>query len=116
MHISFHSFSLIVKCPRGTFSESGLEPCSPCPVGQYQPDIGKKDCLSCGSTLSTHGVGAQQKAECACKFKLFLEKFHIPVRIKIIFPFHLTLEHYVHVIPCTSAGLVQSIHVNALVK
>lgn len=51
-------------CPRGTFSKTGVEPCSPCAVGFYQPNKGSKQCMRCSGKLSTHGVGTVQQTEC----------------------------------------------------
>lgn len=56
----------IVRCPTGMFSKTGLEPCSLCPRGQYQPSTGKKDCVACPAPKTTHGLGTSQKAECSC--------------------------------------------------
>jgi len=63
---SDHPFSL-VACPTGMYSKSGLEPCTFCSVGFYQPDKGQKDCVKCSGKDSTHGVGSQQKSQCSCK-------------------------------------------------
>eukprot|EP00111_Clytia_hemisphaerica_P006027 TCONS_00017431-protein len=54
-----------MKCPKGSFSKTGLEPCTVCPVGHFQHENGKKDCIQCPASQSTHGEGAQQKGECA---------------------------------------------------
>jgi len=34
-------------CSVNTYSDSGLEPCMPCPVGFYQPSNGSVQCLPC---------------------------------------------------------------------
>jgi len=53
-----------VKCAAGTYSDNGVEPCSPCPVGTYQPGSGQTACLPCPGKESTHGTGASSKAFC----------------------------------------------------
>ncbi len=41
-------------CDVNTYSSSGLEPCLPCPFGEYQPGAGQTGCLRCdaGTTRS----------------------------------------------------------------
>ena len=52
--ISFYT----VQCAPGTYSGNGVEPCSPCPFGTYQPGSGQIACLPCPGQQSTHGTGA----------------------------------------------------------
>ena len=54
-----------MKCAPGTFSNNGVEPCSPCPVGTYQPGSGQTACLPCPGVKSTHGTGASSDVFCA---------------------------------------------------
>ena len=54
-----------VKCAPGTYSNNGVEPCSPCPVGTYQPGSGQTACLPCPGLKSTHGTGASSDVFCA---------------------------------------------------
>ena len=35
------------KCAPGKTSETGLEPCFPCPKGYFQPDEGTQNCFKC---------------------------------------------------------------------
>ena len=62
IYYPFHT----VRCPTGMFSKTGLEPCTLCPRGYYQPSTGKKDCLACLAPKTTHGLGTVKMAECAC--------------------------------------------------
>ncbi|KAK6044725.1 GCC2 and GCC3, partial [Cooperia oncophora] len=49
----------------GTFSLSGLEPCSPCPLHHYQPALGQQRCNQCSNHTATSSEG--QSAESACE-------------------------------------------------
>jgi len=51
-------------CEPGTFSYSGAKPCSPCPLGTYQPDYNRASCLPCPAGVSTVGEGASQFIHC----------------------------------------------------
>ena len=53
-----------MQCAPGTYSDNGVEPCLPCPVGTYQPGSGKTSCLPCPGQESTHGTGASSDAFC----------------------------------------------------
>ncbi|PIO67379.1 EGF-like domain protein [Teladorsagia circumcincta] len=52
-------------CQPGTFSLSGLEPCSPCPLHHYQPALGQQRCVQCSNHTATSSEG--QTAESACE-------------------------------------------------
>ncbi|XP_077983821.1 sushi, von Willebrand factor type A, EGF and pentraxin domain-containing protein 1-like [Glandiceps talaboti] len=52
------------KCVPGSFSPSGVEPCSPCQVGYYQSEFGQRSCLPCEGTLTTYGVGTMSVNQC----------------------------------------------------
>ena len=45
------------RCRRGTFSQNGVEPCSPCPMHTYQPDEGQTSCITCPDGKITKQVG-----------------------------------------------------------
>jgi len=47
-----------VVCGPGSYSSNGRPPCSPCPVGTYQPHYGRVGCRSCGSGVTTDAVAA----------------------------------------------------------
>lgn len=57
-------------CPPGTFSNTGLMPCSPCPRGQYQALSGSQTCLSCVSPNFTISSGSTSESSCHCKHYL----------------------------------------------
>ena len=50
-------FFLLGVCPQGRASETGLEPCLPCPVGHFQPFLGQTFCFQC-PTQVTFYIGA----------------------------------------------------------
>jgi len=52
------------KCPSGTYSETGLEPCSPCPVNFYQSKSGATNCSECPSNQRTIRPGALSAEAC----------------------------------------------------
>ncbi|XP_052093571.1 uncharacterized protein LOC127729739 [Mytilus californianus] len=51
-------------CPPGTYSSTGVEPCSPCPLGQYQSMYESTSCLLCDPLEFTNSTGSKSKAEC----------------------------------------------------
>ncbi|XP_046395784.1 signal peptide, CUB and EGF-like domain-containing protein 2 [Ischnura elegans] len=51
-------------CHPGTFSTTGHPPCEPCPVGTYQPDRGRLNCIQSGVKQAS-GVGARSFFEVA---------------------------------------------------
>ncbi|VDL64817.1 unnamed protein product [Nippostrongylus brasiliensis] len=52
-------------CQPGTFSFTGLEPCSLCPLHHYQPALGQQRCIQCSNHTATSSEG--QSAESACE-------------------------------------------------
>ncbi|XP_070554219.1 sushi, von Willebrand factor type A, EGF and pentraxin domain-containing protein 1-like [Ptychodera flava] len=52
------------QCSVGMFSPSGVEPCSPCPVGFYQPGRGQRKCLECQDPKTTYGIGTTSDDHC----------------------------------------------------
>ncbi|XP_050541159.1 sushi, von Willebrand factor type A, EGF and pentraxin domain-containing protein 1 [Daktulosphaira vitifoliae] len=52
------------KCPPGQYSETGLAPCSPCPMNFFQPLSGQTVCIECPTNMRTKGVGAAGRDEC----------------------------------------------------
>ncbi|CAH1269015.1 NOTCH2 [Branchiostoma lanceolatum] len=52
------------RCSSGSFSASGLEPCAPCPRGQYQPGSQSTSCLKCPMGYSTTSNGSTSSTEC----------------------------------------------------
>lgn len=52
------------KCQPGTYSDTGLEPCSPCPVNFYQGAEGATKCEECAFTNRTLKVGSSGPEQC----------------------------------------------------
>ncbi|XP_059477749.1 uncharacterized protein LOC132198041 isoform X1 [Neocloeon triangulifer] len=53
------------KCAPGTYSDTGLAPCAPCPQNFYQPLTGQVSCLECPTDMQTKSTGAAGREECA---------------------------------------------------
>uniref|UniRef100_A0A674A7W3 Signal peptide, CUB and EGF-like domain-containing protein 2 n=1 Tax=Salmo trutta TaxID=8032 RepID=A0A674A7W3_SALTR len=56
-----------VQCPPGQFSHDGFIPCLPCPMGTYQPEVGRTSCFHCGGNLVTKHNGAVSFQDCETK-------------------------------------------------
>ncbi|XP_069982834.1 uncharacterized protein uif isoform X2 [Penaeus vannamei] len=52
------------KCRPGTYSDTGLEPCAPCPRNFYQPSIGSTSCFECSTGNYTDDEGATSSEMC----------------------------------------------------
>ncbi|XP_074599235.1 sushi, von Willebrand factor type A, EGF and pentraxin domain-containing protein uif isoform X2 [Brevipalpus obovatus] len=52
------------KCPAGTYSDTGLEPCTTCPTHFYQDKIGSTNCSECDSRHRTFRPGALSPEAC----------------------------------------------------
>jgi len=52
------------KCQAGTYSDTGLEPCSPCPLNFYQEREGATRCDECAMGNRTLKVGASSQDQC----------------------------------------------------
>ncbi|XP_026175642.1 signal peptide, CUB and EGF-like domain-containing protein 2 isoform X4 [Mastacembelus armatus] len=55
------------QCSPGQYSHDGLVPCLPCPLGTYQPEVGRTFCFPCGGNLVTKRSGAVTFQECETK-------------------------------------------------
>nr|XP_057944422.1 signal peptide, CUB and EGF-like domain-containing protein 2 isoform X4 [Doryrhamphus excisus] len=55
------------QCPPGQYSHDGFTPCLPCPLGSYQPEVGRTTCFLCGGNLVTKRSGAITFQECETK-------------------------------------------------
>ncbi|XP_049573980.1 signal peptide, CUB and EGF-like domain-containing protein 2 isoform X5 [Syngnathus scovelli] len=55
------------QCPPGQFSQDGFTPCLVCPLGSYQPEVGRTTCFPCGGNLVTKRSGAVTFQECETK-------------------------------------------------
>ena len=51
-------------CNAGEVSETGLEPCYPCPLGSYQPEFGQTFCLKCSPGMVTNTTGSSNINNC----------------------------------------------------
>ncbi|XP_042883171.1 sushi, von Willebrand factor type A, EGF and pentraxin domain-containing protein 1-like isoform X2 [Penaeus japonicus] len=57
------------KCRPGTYSDTGLEPCAPCPRNFYQPSIGSTSCFECSTgnyTLEEGAISSEMCLSVAC--------------------------------------------------
>ena len=52
------------ECPPGTYSDTGLMPCAPCPLNFFQPLSGQRSCFECHSTEETSNKGVSSKDDC----------------------------------------------------
>ncbi|XP_069380376.1 signal peptide, CUB and EGF-like domain-containing protein 2 isoform X4 [Paralichthys olivaceus] len=55
------------QCSPGQYSHDGFIPCLPCPLGTYQPEVGRTTCFPCGGNLVTKRSGAVTFQECETK-------------------------------------------------
>uniref|UniRef100_A0A8C2X9P8 Signal peptide, CUB domain, EGF-like 2 n=1 Tax=Cyclopterus lumpus TaxID=8103 RepID=A0A8C2X9P8_CYCLU len=55
------------QCSPGQYSHDGIIPCVPCPLGAYQPEVGRTTCFPCGGNLVTKRSGAVNFQECETK-------------------------------------------------
>ncbi|XP_052258676.1 sushi, von Willebrand factor type A, EGF and pentraxin domain-containing protein 1-like [Dreissena polymorpha] len=51
-------------CPPGSYSHTGLEPCTPCPRNFYQSSPGSKTCTECPSELVTTRENGTSTTDC----------------------------------------------------
>ncbi|XP_019616663.1 PREDICTED: sushi, von Willebrand factor type A, EGF and pentraxin domain-containing protein 1-like isoform X1 [Branchiostoma belcheri] len=52
------------ECRPGTFSSNGVQPCSPCNRGEYQPTMGETSCISCPPATTTLFEGEADVSAC----------------------------------------------------
>lgn len=57
------------QCSPGQHSHDGFVPCLLCPLGTYQPEVGRTTCFPCGGNLVTKHIGAVTFQECETKGK-----------------------------------------------
>uniref|UniRef100_A0A672J8Z2 Signal peptide, CUB and EGF-like domain-containing protein 2 n=1 Tax=Salarias fasciatus TaxID=181472 RepID=A0A672J8Z2_SALFA len=55
------------QCSPGQYSRDGFVPCLFCPLGTYQPEVGRTSCFTCGGNLVTKHSGAVSFQECETK-------------------------------------------------
>ncbi|KAH8027868.1 hypothetical protein HPB51_011036 [Rhipicephalus microplus] len=56
-------------CEPGTYSESGMEPCTPCERGFYQEMRGRKSCVECPVPKTNLNEGSRSSHDCVGKMK-----------------------------------------------
>lgn len=61
------SVCLSGQCPPGQYSHDGFVPCRPCPLGTYQPEVGRTSCFPCGGNLVTKRSSAVAFQDCETK-------------------------------------------------
>ncbi len=62
-----HLFSKLIfieKCQLGEYSASGFAPCTDCPVGFYQDQVGQTQCVRCASDTETTVGKAEAVSAC----------------------------------------------------
>ncbi|XP_062919243.1 signal peptide, CUB and EGF-like domain-containing protein 2 isoform X3 [Mobula hypostoma] len=64
------------QCQEGEFSTDGFRPCQPCPLGTYQPEIGRTSCFSCGGGLTTKHEGSATFQDCETKVQCSAGHFY----------------------------------------
>ena len=52
------------SCRPGTYSSTGVEPCSPCAIGEYQSSVGTSSCLKCNKGKFTQMIGSSSEVNC----------------------------------------------------
>ncbi|KZS17024.1 putative Sushi [Daphnia magna] len=52
------------QCLAGSYSPTGLEPCSTCPQGTYQTEYSQRQCLPCPSGSTTWRRGSRRLEDC----------------------------------------------------
>uniref|UniRef100_A0A3B4B5E2 Signal peptide, CUB and EGF-like domain-containing protein 2 n=1 Tax=Periophthalmus magnuspinnatus TaxID=409849 RepID=A0A3B4B5E2_9GOBI len=55
------------QCPAGQHSSDGFRPCQLCPLGTFQPEVGRVLCFSCGGGLQTKYHGSVSFRDCEAK-------------------------------------------------
>ncbi|KAM6980278.1 signal peptide, CUB and EGF-like domain-containing protein 2 isoform 3-T3 [Aplochiton taeniatus] len=55
------------QCSPGQYSQNGFIPCLPCPLGTYQPEVGRTSCFPCGGSLVSKHHGAVSFQACETK-------------------------------------------------
>ena len=58
------SLFFVDSCRPGSYSSTGVEPCSPCAIGEYQSSVGTSSCLKCDKGKFTQTIGSSSKVNC----------------------------------------------------
>jgi hypothetical protein len=62
VHDRFYFY--VDSCRPGTYSSTGVEPCSPCAIGGYQSSVGTSSCLKCDKGKFTQTIGSSSEVDC----------------------------------------------------
>lgn len=54
----------LAKCSPGSYSDTGLAPCAPCPKNFFQPQAGQTSCFECPTEMQTGSIAAMGREEC----------------------------------------------------
>eukprot|EP00960_Hanusia_phi_P039498 753915-Hanusia_phi.AAC.29 len=58
------SSDCVENCKPGFYGLEGVEPCSPCSRGSYQPSYGSDSCLACPGGNGTMSMGSASREDC----------------------------------------------------
>jgi len=84
VQLAVYYYVCTALCGVNTYSATGLEPCSPCPVGSYQPSNGSIRCKSCAFDV---GLVHAQSSYCPGTHCLFTVYAKAPQNhIQLCFP------------------------------
>ncbi|XP_045468348.1 sushi, von Willebrand factor type A, EGF and pentraxin domain-containing protein 1 isoform X2 [Harmonia axyridis] len=61
---AYHKDKCRPKCAPGSYSQTGLAPCSPCPKDFYQALSGQTTCNECPTNMKTEGVASTGRDQC----------------------------------------------------
>ncbi|CAK9810357.1 Sushi, von Willebrand factor type A, EGF and pentraxin domain-containing protein 1, partial [Anthophora quadrimaculata] len=69
-----------VKCPFGTFFNSSMKRCQPCPIGEYEDTTGSLKCKRCPERTSTRKIHSKSSRDCIhlCKPGYYSQKKRHP--------------------------------------
>lgn len=63
-------FFFTVQCSPGHFYNTTTHRCIRCPLGTYQPEFGKNNCVSCPGNTTTDFDGSTNITQCKSRFSL----------------------------------------------
>ena len=64
VHDRYYFLFFVDSCRPGTYSSTGVEPCSPCAIGEYQSSVGTSSCLKCDKGKFTQTIGSSSEVNC----------------------------------------------------
>ena len=65
------------ECDPGTYSSTGLKPCTRCRRGTYQPSHGKTSCIECPHRAGTIKIGSSNFCDCLISVKCAAGEFYV---------------------------------------